>query len=308
MIHVQRKYELFGEFLRENRKKHHRSARGFCTTVDLGISYPQYSRYEAGEQLPSLEQVLKIADALEAPVMDAVQAWNLAQISDADARTRFREQWRLSKASESRPVEGPGHPGAQGGLKEAMALDDVIVFNRAHLRLFQSDPAYRDIFTAVNCANGWATVSAIAQALHIAPERLRPMLLALNDHGVIDLDGDYCKTSKSNFYFPDDADFFEIRNRNFIYEAQSILANLKAQDVATKRSYRSLLTRDLSHAQLLAVIEKLDLVMAQVLEMEHYADSERIYSVCALVGPRYSRVRAEPFRTRAPSPAVDAHP
>ncbi len=53
-------YQSWGGFLKSMREKRFRSAREFCSQVPMGIHYPQYSRYESGAQLPSLEQALAL--------------------------------------------------------------------------------------------------------------------------------------------------------------------------------------------------------------------------------------------------------
>ncbi|OFZ69939.1 MAG: hypothetical protein A3K03_06785, partial [Bdellovibrionales bacterium RIFOXYD1_FULL_44_7] len=81
-----RKYESWGNFLKKNREGHFRSAREFCARVKIGISYPQYSRYEAGEQLPNLEQALQLCKLLDIPLLEGLLEWCRAQVSESNHR------------------------------------------------------------------------------------------------------------------------------------------------------------------------------------------------------------------------------
>src|ERR1700747_1458189 len=125
------KYSEFAAFLREKRGLKYRSARDFCTRVKIEVSYPQYSRYEAGEQLPSLPQALVIGEALGLAPVETTLEWNLAQVEDAELASPIRE---LLEAVRTGSLNGqmPALPRVPAKVQ----LDDVIVFNRSHRDLF----------------------------------------------------------------------------------------------------------------------------------------------------------------------------
>jgi transcriptional regulator with XRE-family HTH domain len=283
---MRRKYETWGDFLKKRREAKFRSAREFCTKVSVGISYPQYSRYEAGDQLPNLEQALELCRLLEIAPLEGLLEWNRAQIfghpskEDIEAILgRFREHGIEAVTSGALPppkglIPASSTSGAAGkspsGLftNASISPDDVIVFNRSHLRLFSSDPAYRDIFTYVNSyAPEWISAQEVSQALGVSLERIEEMLEKLSDLGVILLAGGRCRATKKNFYFPDDEDFFDLRNLNL----------------------RGLLTRELTDEQLEQVISKIEEVMGSIIDMPETVNPDKIYSICILLGERFTR-------------------
>lgn len=295
------RYPTWGEFLKRNRELHFRSARRFCTEVRLEISYPQYSRYEAGEQLPSLPQALQLCQFLKIPALEGILEWGRAQIPPGDPAQgevdQLLKQLRSPRAG-SLPEEPKDLAASVHGDSErarifattSISFDDVIVFNRSHLNLFVSDASYRDIFTYINAfAPDWIPSSEIGHALDIKMNRLDGMLQKLHDLGVIILQDGKCKASKRAFYFPDDTDFFELRNLNLRHNASSILNKLTHDDVKNRKAYRNLVTRELSASQVRLVMTKLDEVLSHIVSQPETHDAEEIYSLCVLFGKRFSR-------------------
>jgi transcriptional regulator with XRE-family HTH domain len=79
------KYPGWGNFLKLRREARFKSAREFCRMSELGISYPQYSRYEAGDQLPTLDSALSIGAILGIAPLETTIEWTLAQLPAAEA-------------------------------------------------------------------------------------------------------------------------------------------------------------------------------------------------------------------------------
>src|SRR6476661_2541186 len=88
---MKRRYESWGDFLKKRREERYRSAREFCSKVKVGISYPQYSRYEAGDQLPNLEQALELCRLLGVPALEGLMEWNRAQMAGDVAQAALRD-------------------------------------------------------------------------------------------------------------------------------------------------------------------------------------------------------------------------
>jgi hypothetical protein len=294
--------------------------------LKVGISYPQYSRYEAGDQLPNLEQALELCRLLSVPALEGLMEWNRAQMAGEIAQAALRDIESLlerirvggidsalapppapTQASSS-PVM-PAAPRPDGLAQKVtgigvfthatISLDDIIVFNRSHLKLFSSDPNYRDIFTYINSyAPEWIAGEEIAQALDLEQAVLDEMLEKLNDLGVILLAGGRCRASKRNFYFPDDPDFFHLRNLNLTHNATGIMRKLSHDDLVGRKAYRGLITRELTAEQLDLVITRIDELTSGVVGLPETSNPERIYSLCVLLGERYSR----------PSVALSAQP
>ncbi len=307
---MKRKYPLWGEFLKARREAKFRSAREFCARVQIGISYPQYSRYEAGEQLPAIDQALELCQHLGVNSMEGVLEWNRAQLpAEAEASQKIAvllQQLRNGEAlsatapsfaDESRPrsmataqssLGAPAGAPATGGVR----LDEVIVFNRSHLRMFGSDPAYRDIFTYINSyAPSWISAAEISQAMDIPKRKLMAMLEELHDHGVILMEEENCLASKRMFYFPDDEDFFPMRNLNLVHNVSSIMRGLNYQDLMARRAYRGLITRELTAPQLDRLVNRLDEVIHDVVEEPETSEPQKIFSLCVVLGERFDRSR-----------------
>lgn len=301
MAQLIKRYESWGEFLKGVRRRKYRSAREFCAQAQLAVSYPQYSRYESGEQLPPLDQAVGLFRHLEVPVLEGVLEWSRAQIQDepaaqelANRLAALRSQVRESRVEPSAAPEAPG----------PLPLDEMIVFNRAHLKLFSSDPFYRDIFTYLNsCAPRWVRVEEVALSLGLEPSRAAVMLSDLHDHGVVVQDAVAAlqdagaplrheprfRAAKRIFYFPDDPDFFELRNLNLAHNTDAILRRINHEDVSKKRAYRGLITRELNAEQLSQLIARMDQLLSETLCLPESETSDRVYSVCTLVGERFAR-------------------
>jgi len=293
MINSKRKYRAWGNYLKKQREAKFRSARDFCSKVELGISYPQYSRYEAGEQLPNLEQALALGRILEMPTLEMILEWSRAQISDSETVQELEALLTKARDSQSLPKSSPTGKQSSGlGIfsQATVPLDDVIVFNRSHLKLFLSDPAYRDIFTYINSfAPEWITAEELTLALGIALPKLQKMLDRLDELGVIKVSANKCRVTKSNFYFPDDEEFFSLRNLNLTHNATQIMRRLSYADLQERRAYRSLVTRELTERQLDQVLGQLDGLMSQIVRLPESDQPQKIYSVCVLAGERFTR-------------------
>jgi hypothetical protein len=85
-----KRYSGWASFLKARRVLRYRSAREYCLKAQLEISYPQYSRYESGDQLPPLEQCLQLCRTLDIPVLDGILEWSQAQMSIDSEKQQIR--------------------------------------------------------------------------------------------------------------------------------------------------------------------------------------------------------------------------
>lgn len=305
-----RKYPDWGRFLKKYRADRYRSAREFCSRVDVGISYPQYSRYEAGDQLPNLEQALRLFELLNIPALEGVLEWCLAQARSGESRsasgaTLLREALNSYRASsegrgdEGRSLKQPGntltHPADVAMFPKvgSIPLDDLIVFNQSHLSVFQSDAVYRDLFTYVNAyAPDWITVQELASAVNRSIEQVRAMMKKLCEMGVVTANeavADQFQAAKKNFYFPDDSAFFPLRNRNVSHDVSKILEGLTHADLSQRRAFRGVVTRELTQSQVESVLQVLDRLTSYVVGLPETEHPDKIYSLCLVLGSRFDR-------------------
>ncbi|MBY0470280.1 helix-turn-helix domain-containing protein [bacterium] len=293
---VYRKYPEWGTYLKRKREAKYRSAREFCTKVRLGISYPQYSRYEAGDQLPSLEQALEIFRILGIPVLEGILEWSRCQIQDSVSKEEIEkclERVRLgdspvaSTAKKPSTAEKPAGPG-----KLSLSLDDVIIFNHTHLEAFKAHPLLRDIFVYVNSyAPEWITPEELANALEVTTSEVNMQAAVLQDMGVVVKKNGVYRASKNFFYFPDDKDFFEVRNLNFLRTAEYLMKKLTPEDLTIKQSFRGVVSRELSSQQMEKVVNRLNDILSEVVEFPENPVMGKIYSVCLLAGEHFSRAQ-----------------
>ncbi len=278
------KYEMWGDFLKLNREKAYRSAREFCHKVDIGISYPQYSRYEAGEQLPNLNQALFLCKRLGVPLLKGLCQWSLAQIVDSKIQKELSDQFAQMVIPETKS------DGISALKPQTLLLDDFFVFNRSHLELFSADPIYRDLFTYVNSFGpGWISIRELALAHEISFEKTVKMVDELGKLGVMDKKGDECRALKRLLYFPDDEDFFQVRNQSWLHNAQSILKKIDYSDVSSRKAYRTVITRELNLVQVENLISQMDELVLQVKDLAETKNPEKIFSLCFLLGQRFSK-------------------
>ncbi|MBL7715216.1 MAG: helix-turn-helix transcriptional regulator [Bdellovibrionales bacterium] len=315
---MERKYPNWGLYLRSNREKKYRSAREFCARGDVGISYPQYSRYEGGEQLPGLAQALELGKKLDLQPFETVEKWlsdqfpaDHASLKDdvlALLRSRTASKGSLAPAIGVNP--NPLAATASRVPENTMRLDDVIVLNRSHVRSFGTNPRYRDVITYVNSfPTQWISQREIAIAAQIGFEEAGSLIEDLHELGVLvlpdesttgpgsmpvpesynDKDGYLCRCSKRIFYYPDDEDFFPLRNLNFVHNVSSLMRNLSFKDIQAKKSYRGLLTRQMSPSQVSTLIERVDSLIHDVIQQPEEDASDGVYSMCVVFGERFRR-------------------
>ncbi len=172
-------------------------------------------------------------------------------------------------------------------------FDHLMVFNRSHIKLFESDARYRDIFTFVNVytPEEWISLEEVSKSLGISAEELDPMVETMNDHGLILLAGGRCRSPKVMYYFPDDEDFFELRNQNFRYNSEAILGRATFHEIHERSAYRNVLTRRFTKSQVQHLVGRLDEILREMANMpeEPNTVNDPVYSVCLLAGERFRR-------------------
>ena len=119
--------------------------------------------------------------------------------------------------------------------------------------------------------------------------RIREMLAQLFDLGVIVFEDGMCRASKRNFYFPDDEDFFELRNLNLTHNTQSIMGRLTFRELLARKAYRGVVTRELTDEQVGLLTAGMDQLMSQVVALPETSEPRSIYSLCVLFGERFAR-------------------
>lgn len=286
MIENERQYSLFAQVLRQHRSIKYRSARAFLSTSNLDLSYPQYSRYESGDQLPTLPQAMAIFKLLGVALQEWLLLWCQAQVEGKENRDAI-EALKVGQKASSSNVTSDRQPVSN--------IDRALVFNRAHLQLFQSDLRYRDIFTYVNaCAPIPVGLNEVTRALGISREEADLMCRKLGESGVILYEEGELKVGKQLFYFPDDEDFFQLRNSNVIHNVQSVLSRVSFPDLRTRRAFRTVATRELSKDQAAEVTWALERLAHQMLGMPEVEDASDIYSMSLVFGPRFGKMPALP--------------
>ncbi|MBI4924648.1 MAG: helix-turn-helix transcriptional regulator [Bdellovibrio sp.] len=295
------KYDSWGIFLRINREKVYRSARDFCNKINLGISYPQYSRYEAGEQLPNLNQALFLCQNLDIPYLEGFFQWSLSQISDAKIKEDISKQLVQLQSNNNEKSNGLATDSALSSdslysttilktKKESFLMDNVFVFNRSHRELFELDPYYRDIFTYVNSFGpDLISINEVAIAHGLPFERTKKMLDDLVKLGVMERKDSQYKALKRVLYFPDDEDFFMLRNKTFLHNVHAIFNKIKYQDLATRQGYRTVVTRKLDLDQIGKLFTLIDELILKAADFPETKNEDKMFSLCILLGERFTR-------------------
>ena len=102
------------------------------------------------------------------------------------------------------------------------------------------------------------------------------------------------------FYFPDDEDFFELRNLNLRYNAEAILEKVTPADLSDRKAYRGLVTRELSDGQLEEIVQGIEGLIRKMATLPEEDESEKVYSLCLLLGERF----AKSPKPRLPTPSA----
>jgi predicted transcriptional regulator len=294
------KYPGFASYLRSHRERNYRSARDFCARVKTGISYPQYSRYEAGDQLPPLIQAVTIFGQLGVSPLEALLEWNKAQLTEASAqavaepaveKTLKEIEDLLNQTRSGTPkAANPPEKSRSGVNAFDVPLDKVVVFNRSHRDIFMKHPAYRDIFTYINAFHPRkVSVDELSRALKIEQPVIREMLENLERLGVVLRKDESFVAAKRNFYFPDDADFFELRNLNVRHNFNQLMDNMQFEALSTRQAFRGLITREFTPAQYRWVVDQSEKLLAQTVGLSEDEGGDVIYSVMTVVGERFRR-------------------
>jgi transcriptional regulator with XRE-family HTH domain len=317
----QRTYRNWGQWLKRKRETKFRSAREFCTHIDLGISYPQYSRYESGDQLPSANQLVAICRAVETDPVEALMEWCLSQIEDQEIWVQFgqalpwvaalrRGETVCPKPSSEEKDESKNRPSdaelearareeARATTKaESELLGMTLVFGKVHRELFESDPRYRDVFTYVNAYDGaGVSMDDLSRDLGIETAHAFRMAETLARLGVLVVERGVGKTlyraSKKFFYFPDDEEFFDLRNKNFRHNIEGVLGGKKYAEFVKSGCMRDLLTRELTEEQYKKVRDAAEHWLVEASQMDEDPSAKTIYSIGLFMGPRFKKTAVE---------------
>jgi hypothetical protein len=169
-------------------------------------------------------------------------------------------------------------------------LDKTLVFNQSHLKVFSADPMYRDLFTYINSFYPeLISMTELATAFQVPLDQIRKKVLLLEEMGVVSIQNENCKVTKSLLYFPDDPEFFELRNKNISYNFNALLEKLQHVDTVSRKAFRGLYSRELSAEQVELLILKLEEVANQVMGFPVTSHAQSVYSLCLLLGVRFSR-------------------
>lgn len=294
------KYQGFASYLRSHRERNYRSARDFCNRVKIGISYPQYSRYEAGDQLPPLAQAMAIFGHLGVAPLEALLEWNRAQLTEVSAQSAdpaiqntLREIDALleqTRSGKSPTVENAAEKNRSGVNVFDVPLDKVVVFNRSHRDVFMKHPAYRDIFTYINAFHPRKVSSGeLSRALELELSAVCEMLENLEKLGVVAKKEESYVAAKRNFYFPDDADFFELRNLNVRHNFDRMMGSLQFETLSTRQAFRGLITREYTPAQFKWVVDQSEKLLAQALSLSEDDGGDVVYSLMTVAAERFRR-------------------
>lgn len=241
---------------------------------------------------------------LSIPLMEGMGEWCRAQTSNVTAHDEIDQFLLLQKQldesvpdSEKTVLERP--PVDQPILKAPTqsVLDDTMVFNRSHLKLFLSDPLYRDIFAFANSAvknelPDWLSIREIADTFHISYDRAVEMVQKLDDLGVLEIsetDPSICRCAKYFYYFPDDKSFYELRNQNFSQNVNSIMNQMSLEMLHQKRGYRGLVTKALTESQVISLTEHIEKLVSDITMIPTQEKNSAIYSTCILLGKRFDQ-------------------
>lgn len=286
-----RKYQAWGEFLKERRSQRFRSARDFYLKINLGISYPQYSRYEQGEQLPQLDHALTLCEILGIPLQEGFLKWCESQAGGSSLFARVKKELFSSKEEGSSVAEGVSKElsSKTPTQNSKFSLDEVLVLNRAHVDLFNSTARSRDVFTFIaSLYPSWVEFEEISQRLRIPTSEVRKIVKSLCDQGLLLGEGKRVRAAKSKFYFPNDEDFFDLRNRNVLENVDTIMRNLTHQDVREKRACRRVVTRKLTPVQIQDVFQQIENFIEEVVDLPDADYSDTVYSLCMILGERFN--------------------
>lgn len=287
---MRRSSQDFSVRLKKWRLLRHASARAFVLTSRLPISYPQYSRFESGKQLPTLPMALEIAQRLGVPALQMSLAW--------------LGQWTLSREGrgftsllvELRAIEPVIK--AQLGWRGAELASDpdresyVFAQEQGQLRQKMSrDPRYRDLFVYINgFFPDWVAFEELARALKLPVGEVEGLLEDLAEEGIVRISGAKVRVKMRTFFFPDSEPYFEARNLNVRHNVEKLLEDISYQALEDRRGFRTVVSRVLTEQQLELIIGRLEHLVQEIAEFPEVRDPKQIYSLCLLLGERFSRV------------------
>ena len=228
-----------------------------------GVSYPQYSRYEAGEQLPkpSLRR------------FPSVRRWESRSL-----RRPWNGIWPRWREPRVRPRVKLRHFWGRFG-PTALRLRARSRFPFRSMRSSFSIAAIAIFFSRIRRIAIFSPTSTHFMRLRKSPPKKfqRPsrflrrnsigMLENLIELGVIHKHGKRFAAAKSNFYFPDDTDFFELRQQNVRHNLEKVLDQITYSDLQEKRALRGLLTRELTPSQLGWVMGQIEGLLGRIVEL-----------------------------------------
>ncbi len=143
---AQNRYLELGLVLRRWRSELYRTALDFHESAQLKIKYGAYAAFERGESLPSPEELLQIARALQKDPEQALFLWAQVQMPDPESRSWFSPE---RAQAERRRVNGSPSENSIGSISSNQIppsrFDNTWVFNTADLKIFLRDPFWFEI-------------------------------------------------------------------------------------------------------------------------------------------------------------------
>ncbi|MEK7692119.1 MAG: hypothetical protein AAB425_13980, partial [Bdellovibrionota bacterium] len=174
------------------------------------------------------------------------------------------------------------------------SLDHVLVLNRKHRDILASDPNFRDVLTYIQSFKPeLVSLGRVATEIGLSLLRVREMCAKLAENHLLEVIGDEARGVKQALYFPEDEDFFLLKNQSFTHNVSKILGQLSVEDLRNKRATRMLLTAALSEDDFKEVQRSLEGVVESVLSRKRpgATTDAPVYSVCVLAGRRFESAK-----------------
>lgn len=232
----------FSDIIYEKRSETFRSAKAFWEAKRPGCSYYQYILIEKGKDLPSTELAFDIAELLSISIRKAMYAWAYDSMPSPSLSKLFEsdDDFVLPDVAEVRALA---------------ACEPPLIVNRMQANLLQKNVKMYEILsfmtTYVQQKKSFSE-SEISRALASSVETIKPHLIELYEHGLIDRikPGEY--TCKINMTIPSETDL-EPLQRTIFYRS---LSCFDEAGLAGKKQLRATLTRLLSLEQIAIVEQK----------------------------------------------------
>ncbi len=245
-------------YIRESRAAKYSKSKDFFDKYkdQLKVSYSHYAAVENGTKYPDINLVVAISKALELDLRVSCHLWSKDQMPSSETKAFFEPMPGLERLGVPATAQIPN-------------LDDIFVFTSKQLPYLLEHPDAWDVLLYINAeGEKFLDEKLISKNLKISLSEVKHIVEWLRNESLVRSQGGFLITNQSYYHLPNTHDFKELRDKNFLMRANTIVKNVSSVSLAQKECYRTTFGRKLSLSQAKLVSSHIDDLVATVGDLE----------------------------------------